>query len=327
VRVAAQRRSTYIGHLKRSLAHSLRFSLLFAALLAVGCARDAAQDTPGDTGALMDAEIDADDSRDGGNDPAPVDTGNTLTPDSDVPSQCTRVGDACLLPPAQNVQVQNAGFVCIRDSDDTGFCHLRCAQPYNPDECRGVGGWCLDIGADEPLPVCFFDECALRNDCGADGTCLRFRRTVGLCFLAGTATAGEYCDFSDDPAKACASGLVCDDYDNICRHTCDPWGADTCQRGSKCGLFTNWTGACWPQTTTGRAAFEPCAPSGEYCDTNLLCAQIDPPPASPNCIPICQVEDPDSCRPHQIMGQESYCVEVFDDANGDLDTEVGFCLP
>ncbi len=307
--------------------HLLQFGLyvgMVAALCAIAaCARDTAI-APVDAGSDT-VFADAPDAI--GEDSTPADIPETLRPDTGSPTQCTRVGDPCLLPDAQDVQVQNDEYVCIRNSGGEGDCHIRCRNPHDPDECRGVGGWCLDIGTDEPLPACLFDECALSGDCGPEGVCLRFRRQVGLCFFGGTAGKGEYCDFTGDPSSGCSGGLVCDDFDSVCRATCDPWGRETCTDGTVCGLFTNWTGACWPQSDTGRDPFEPCSPRNEYCGTNLLCAQIDPPPATPNCIPICQLEEPDSCAAYRAGEFNTQCYEAFDDGVGGTDTEVGFCLP
>lgn len=294
-------------------------SLLVLAIAAMsGCASDEAPAAdPSDAGLT-------------GNDGSmKSDGGGTLDPDAgEFPAQCDWAANPCLLPPGQDVQIQNDQFVCIRQETGDGACFTRCGNPHDPNECRGAAAWCIDIGVDEPLPVCAWDECARLGSCAGDATCLRFRENVGLCFLAGTAGDGETCDFSGDTDRNCQPGLVCDDWDNLCRKTCDPWGpSDACDPGSACGLYTNWTGACWPLSATGREAFESCSPEGSYCGHNNLCVQIDPPPAGANCVPVCQLQNQDSCDAHSVQGRGTRCLPSFDNAVGETDDEVGLCLP
>lgn len=289
-----------------------------SALTLAGCARDLGpQDHPPDSGT------------------ATIDTGGILRPDVGTPDvgvdagrtldPCTRPGLPCSLPVGQFTQAHSAELACV-GWEGEGVCHSRCERSGDPKEC-GADQWCLDAGDGEPLPVCFPDECAQERDCGSHGTCLRFRRDVGLCFYAGTAPVGAPCDDSGQPERECGADLVCDDYHGVCRRLCDPWGTAVCGPGTTCGLYTSWTGACWPRTFTGQEPFETCTPEGEYCGHNLLCVQIDPPPAGANCVPLCLRDDPDSCAQYRPFDLPTRCVEAFDDPNGDADEVVGLCLP
>lgn len=134
----------------------------------------------------------------------------------------------------------DVGDYCVvsTETDDVGYCAPGC-DSASPGTCGGVdrcvagrgGIWAegVCVGQDTPCAPGTQSGCQVGRTCMmagvVDGSAVTAcSRRVGILDLGGR------CDNTDDPARLCKPGLLCDDDDRVCRTPCVPGGA-SCTTG------------------------------------------------------------------------------------------------
>jgi len=244
---------------------------------------------------------------------------NPITMDVGVcePSGTGEVGKSCGTPTTRCQE----GLLCLAESDHGAACRKLCNAQGQPG-CAGAQDQCLELNQGSGVGICL-QSCspnASISGCPATEDCWMLEIGEGYCFLAGSQAKGQACLYPGE-SISCAPGLIClaesqGATEGACFERCTPFNDGTgklCSGPTElCSPQTSLFGICATTLLSLSQEGVECAPSGEWCSENLICAQGQ-------CLRVCRRTPPPSGTDCKVPG--TTCSEV------DPEWDVGLCLP